>query len=854
MRRPWLPLLAAALAAFALPALAQAAPPKLVRIELSPAVTVARVQEAGLDIAGAPHGGTIDVLEWPGDEAALASLGAPVTLLDEDPGRTVAENAKRWRAAHPQASRQVMSAARDDGRFRAESFPPEGSGGLVGFWTLPEVKMKLDDLVASDTLGLVADKLDTVGYSLQGRPIWGLKLGTAVDGPDTRPVVYFSALTHAREPGGMHALLHFVDDILAQYGAGDPVAKYLLENRQIYLCPVVNPDGYVFNKRLLDSTGSAGLWRKNLRDNNSNHVTDNSDGVDINRNYGYKWNFNNVGSSGTISSDTYRGTAAWSEPETQVQRDLVSALKPTVSFSFHTYSDLYVHPWGWTTAGTQDSALFQGWSDEFAITNGFAGGPGPRILYEVNGEYSDWAYGDTLLKPKCFSWTPEVGLDGDATRSVASGGPIGFYPDISKIPVQNESVLRSCWQLAGIAGPWVRIESASYPDGFITAGGMERLNVRAKNVGASGVAGPNLTATLTSLDPGMQVAQGTATYPSLASGQAADANSGGTFWVWAADSITPGRMVRMRVDFTDDNGLHCRDTLEIVVGQPTVLFNDPAQSLAAYTRRAGNWGVVSTDANHPDAYIADSPAGLYPNNYAGQLRLNGSFDLSHGVHAWAFFEDRYGFEQEYDAGLFEASFDTTTWTSLPGNSLVRTNVNNIAGANKWMFGGTRWRWRQDRVDLSAFAGDPTHTKTFLRWRSLSDGGMDFDGMNFDSMRVYLYDPAAQPVPTAVAPGPAAAHLRLAAPAPNPVRDRVAFTIDVPHAGPLTLEVLDVQGRVVWSESATISPGASGAPYASRFAWGWDLHDRAGRAVAPGLYLARVRTNGEAAIRRLVVLP
>ena len=63
--------------------------------------------------------------------------------------------------------------------------------------------------------------------------------------------------------------------------------------------PVVNPDGYEFNHRIYDSTATFGFWRKNLRDNNGNHVTDSGDGVDLNRNYGYQWGFDNVGSSPT---------------------------------------------------------------------------------------------------------------------------------------------------------------------------------------------------------------------------------------------------------------------------------------------------------------------------------------------------------------------------------------------------------------------------------------------------------------------------------------------------------------------------------------------------------------------------
>jgi hypothetical protein len=842
MPRTLRPILAAALAALALPALALAANPKLVRITLSPRVPLTRVLEAGLDVADARSGAWADVLEWPGDEGTIAALGAETTVLDDDPGLHAAERNRAELARIVRvAPKLVRSAAREDGAWRIESFPPEGTGSLGGFWSLAEVKMKLDDLVASDTLGLVADKLDTLGYSLQGRPVWGLKIGTAVDAPDTRPMVYYAALTHAREPEGMHALFHFVDDLLGQYTT-DPVARYLLEHRQIYICPVVNPDGYSFNKRIYDSTGTFGFWRKNLRDNNNNMHTDAGEGVDINRNYGFKWNYDNVGSSGTSSSDAYRGTAAWSEPETRIQRDLVDSIRPVTSFSYHTYSDLFVHPWGWTTAGTPDSALFQGWSDQLSITNGFVAGPGPRILYEVNGEFCDWMYGDTLLKPKAYAWTPEIGLGSD-----------GFWPPPSRIAPLNETVLRPSWQVAGIAGPWVRIDDVTLPDGYFTAGAVDRIIVRAKHVGITGQAGPGLHATLTSLDPGMQVVIGDADYPALAPQQAAGPISTDPFLVAAADSITPGRMVRLRVDFTDQAGLYCRDTLEIVVGQPTVLALDPCESLAQWTRRAGSWGVAANDAMHPDAYIADSPAGLYPDNYTGQLRLTNAVDLSAGVHAWAFFDDRYAFEQEYDAGLFEASFDTTTWVTLGGNGAVTTTAANVAGAGRTMFGGTRWLWHGDRVDLSSFAHDVGHRPVWLRWRSLSDSGMDFDGMNFDSLRIFVYDPAAQPVPTAVGAGPPAARLRLAPPSPNPARGRAEFTFEVPEAGPLTLEVLDVQGRVVWSRSANIARGSGTGPYASRFAWSWDASDRSGRAAPPGLYLARVRTSRQAAVQRLVLL-
>jgi hypothetical protein len=833
------------LPAFALAALlvappAHAANPRQVRVALDARVTLERVLAAGLDVVSVQAGRSADVLVWPADEAALAALGAGVALVDSDPGLHQAQQARAELAARgPVTAKRVLSAARADGRFRTEALPPAGSGSLGGYWTLAEVKMKLDDLVASDAQGVVADRLDTLGYTLQGRPVWGLTIGTTVAGTDTRPVAFFSALTHAREPGGMQALFHFVDDLIAKYPS-DPVARYLLENRRIYIVPVVNPDGYEYNKRIWDSTATFGLWRKNLRDNNANHVTDASDGVDVNRNYGFQWGYNNVGSSPTASSESYRGPSAWSEPETRIQRDAFAALKPVSGFSFHTYSDLFVHPWGWTTTGTPDSAKFQTWSDEFSIANGFVAGPGPRILYAVNGEFSDWTYGDTLLKPRAFTWTPEVG-----------GANDGFWPAPSRMNAISESVLRPCWQAAGIAGPWVRAERSWFVEGALAAGNAARLVVRAKNTGASGQAGPGLVGTLTPIDPELSVWSGTVTYPALGSFAGADPDGGGSFYVAAVDTVTPGRMLRFRIDFTDDAGLHCRDTVEVVVGVPTPVLVDGFATLGNWTLTAGSWAVKSNDPDHPSTYLADSPAGLYPNNYAGQLKLTAPLDLSHGVHAWAFFDDRYGYEQEYDAGLFETSLDGTTWTARPGNGAVTTTSVSVAGAGKPVFGGTRWRWRSDRVDLSPVAGA---SAVRLRWRSLSDAGTNFDGLNVDSLRVYVYDPALQPLPAAVGDGPAPARLALAPPSPNPARGPVTLAFATPEAGPLSLEVLDVQGRTVRSRRESVARAASGAPYAARFAWSWDLRDGAGRRVPPGLYLVRLATAHDAVTRRVVVLP
>jgi hypothetical protein len=134
----------------------------------------------------------------------------------------------------------------------------------------------------------------------------------------------------------------------------------------------------------------------------------------------------------------------------------------------------------------------------------------------------------------------------------------------------------------------------------------------------------------------------------------------------------------------------------------------------------------------------------------------------------------------------------------------------------------------------------------LRLRTLSDGGVNYDGFSFDSLRVLLFDPAQQPVPAAVGPG-ATPLLELAAPWPNPARSVAHLGFALPRAASLGLEIHDLQGRRV----RTL---AGGRLAAGRYALAWDLRDDAGRPVAPGVYLARLSGETGERTRRIVVLP
>src|ERR1044072_1693013 len=112
-------------------------------------------------------------------------------------------------------------------------------------------------------------------------------------------------------------LLHY---FLENYNSNSTV-KNLVDTRELWFMPVSNPDGYQY------TFDTERLWRKNLRDNNHDGQIAVGDGVDLNRNYDERWNYDNEGSSTAFSSDTYRGASPASDPETQPHQNLINRVK-----------------------------------------------------------------------------------------------------------------------------------------------------------------------------------------------------------------------------------------------------------------------------------------------------------------------------------------------------------------------------------------------------------------------------------------------------------------------------------------------------------------------------------------------
>ena len=131
----------------------------------------------------------------------------------------------------------------------------------------------------------------------------------------------------------------------------------LVNNREIYIVPCVNPDGYVYNE--VNDPGGGGMQRKNRR-NVGSDCCGGQKGVDLNRNYGVDWGdcagaSSSCGSSNT-SAETYWGTSPFSEPETQAIRNLCYARNFVAAFDQHCSGPYYSLPFGRRSYHTMSAA------------------------------------------------------------------------------------------------------------------------------------------------------------------------------------------------------------------------------------------------------------------------------------------------------------------------------------------------------------------------------------------------------------------------------------------------------------------------------------------------------------------
>jgi len=310
------------------------------------------------------RGGTVDVCLSPNEQTALHQAGFTGEVLIPDVGALILQ--------------------------QANEIVPQDGNLFTRYLTLDEIYAAMRQL-ANQNPRLV--QLLEIGRSIENRPIYALRLTRDPQRARVyrdRPQVVINAMQHAREWITPPVVLYFAYRLVAEYPT-NMQAREALDQLEVYVVPVVNPDGYVFTHT------RDRLWRKNRRYLGRIAGRD-VYGVDLNRNWGFRWG--GSGSSSDPNSETYRGSAPFSEPESYwLSRWMLSLPTLRAHVDVHSYSQLILWPWGYTTSRAPFHRVFErvAVAQQQAIRRvyglSYTIGPIATTLYTASGSMTDWVFG-----------------------------------------------------------------------------------------------------------------------------------------------------------------------------------------------------------------------------------------------------------------------------------------------------------------------------------------------------------------------------------------------------------------------------------------------------------------------------
>lgn len=648
-------------------------------------------------------------------------------------------------------------------------------------------------------------QLISIGTSYQGREIWALKISDNPTVQENEPEIQWIGGHHGNETIGVEVPYYMTKYLLENYGT-DPQVTWLVDEREIWIIPLLNPDGHVLGQRY------------------------NAQGTDLNRDY--------LCPCGCNSSTSF------SAPETQALRAFNMGMNPVTSLTFHSGAVYVNYLWDYTYNPTPDEPMI------ITISNGYSSYTGLPVTngadwYIVHGSCQDWCYDtrgeiDTTIEVSTAYEPPESQIDPIANANIqamlyqarmSGRGIRGMVTDADtgeplSATISIPEIGKDVYTDPDVGDYHRMVESGTYTvvcnvDGFPTQ--------TVYNVSAS-------LDTFVVVDFQFEIDRGTiAGYvtdtdldPIAATVEVTDAAG----YSAAADPVT-GYYEIVNVPVGDHDvraslpGYSTEEVLAVhVAGGATAtvdfsleeafFFDDLESGTSQWT---GSWGVTSSTYHSPTTCMTDSPSGNYPNGATTTMTLQSSLDLSQSESASLVFWHSYDTESGYDYCLVEVSTNGGgSWTQAAS------------------YDGVQSEWVEESIDLSPYVG----TSAFkVRFILDSDGWVQRDGWYVDDVHVFADQPTG-------VEDDALADVRVSN-RPNPFGPLTSVRYSVPTDAGVELAVYDVSGRHVRTlvSRATHGAGHHEVP--------WDGRDDAGRRVAAGVYFARLLVGGESTSAKMVLL-
>lgn len=588
--------------------------------------------------------------------------------------------------------------------------------GFGGYYRYAEMIAAVDALVAAyPNLASKINLTPTAAKRTVGnREIWAVKISDNVGTDETsEPEVLYIGLQHAREAIGGASMIFFMQYLCENY-ATDARVKNLVDNRQIYIVPCMNPDGWEYNYTL-DNDGG-GDWRKNR----------NGNGVDLNRNWGVNWgncsspiqgNASSCGSSNSTSG-TYYGTAAFSERETQAIRDFTYQRRFVAMIDQHAYGPYYSLPFGRPSLPTNvmdpyDKKFYTHVSSAMGVYNGMRAGDSYQALkYEVAGGVKDWMLKGNIGtngKTKIFGMTGEGGAGGGASGTIAS-----FWPPKDQIINLCKGMIFQNLQLLIMAGTYARLQDKTNMVVSTKTGSF------AFDAARYGIGNGDITV---SLVPVQNIAS-VGTPVTIGAGTLAnygDMYNGSINYTLPA-SLSSGQQIKFAWK-VESQGVTILDTIikyYHTTPASMVLFEDDMEGtfsnnwISASTYRNSsnqnvadeNWAYTTNDKFAGSRSLTESPAGNYRANTTRILVYKGRLDISNATAAHISFWVKHKAENFHDKLQVQVSTDSVTWVPIAGKYTIQEpgTIDGSTIDGQPALTGIREDWTKEMFDLTNYLG------------------------------------------------------------------------------------------------------------------------------------------------------
>jgi hypothetical protein len=330
------------------------------------------------------------------------ATGVEVVLAGDEDRRTLAASGLTSTVVTADLSAKSIANAKADRDYAAKVPASVLPSGRTTYRHLYDYEFEIKDLARRHPNLLKAFTLPNRTW--EGRDVVGVEIATDVGNlADGKPVNFTMGVHHAREwPAGEHAM-EWVYELLNGYQDNNEIRGLVGKTRNIVV-PIVNPDGFSISREA-EPKGDFSRFDYEMKRKNCNAADSPAAfatgvckanpggrvrGTDPNRNYAGFWG--GAGASPTWSSDIFRGSGPFSEPETQNIRSVVSSRQITNLITLHTYSNLVLRVPGVADVRPPlDEPAYQALGDKMASRNGYQSEPS-WSLYDTTGSTEDWSY------------------------------------------------------------------------------------------------------------------------------------------------------------------------------------------------------------------------------------------------------------------------------------------------------------------------------------------------------------------------------------------------------------------------------------------------------------------------------